>query len=370
MVSATVPAAVGKISVTAPAMSLTIVDLAAFKARQRARHRSKDAAAGTAAVSAMTGSTRLASSWSSPTSPLIVASPASGSAWTPASAPAASPVASSATSSAAGVSVGSSGSAVLTVAAGATSAFAPANSSRRADASAAHASGATTGPPLPPPPPSQASGSLSASASASDWAAAVITGTWGATVVVVTSGVTAISGAVPSSEPVASTSPIDSGADRGPLSVSRGGGSGASADDGIPAVAGTSVFRAWVFSAAALDRAPPARRPGFVGPVPSSPPSAAGLLVGTSGATEVPGPRSGRLRRLPARDLAGAGRRFPVRLDSSPADPAVSPRPASAAAVPAKPRIAVPTPRATASAPTRPTWYAERAAGVTGRLGG
>ena len=59
-----------------------------------------------------------------------------------------------------------------------------------------------------------------------------------------TSGVTAISGAVPSSEPVASTSPIDSGADRGPLSVSRGG-SGASADDGIPAVAGTSVFRAW-----------------------------------------------------------------------------------------------------------------------------
>ena len=152
--SATVPAAVGKISVTAPAMSLTIVDLAAFKARQgrgtdpgrSCRYCGSqcndgfDQARQQLVFTNFAADRRLAGLRVGLDPGLSTSSVTRG-------------VLSHLFSSRR--LGGILGSAVLTVAAGATSAFAPANSSRRADASAAHASGATTGPPLPPPCPAR-----------------------------------------------------------------------------------------------------------------------------------------------------------------------------------------------------------------------
>ncbi|MCB1292301.1 hypothetical protein [Mycolicibacterium sp.] len=141
-------------------------------------------------------------------------------------------------------------------------------------------------------------------------------------------------------------------------------GAGASADPAVSESESGTSLRSWVLCSAGVER-PAARRCAVVGTVPPLTAS----LVGTSGADTGAAScaAAGAPRRLPARVLAGAGREFPERLDSSPAEPAESPRPVSAAAVALKPRIAVPTPSATASAPTRPTWWVERRGAVTVR---
>ena len=129
-------------------------------------------------------------------------------------------------------------------------------------------------------------------------------------------------------------------------------GTGESADVAVSASASGVVLRASALWSVRAER-PAERRSAVVGTVPPL----AASIVGTSGADAGAASfaAAGAFRRLPGRLLAGAVREFPERLDSSPADPAASPRPVSAAAVAVKPRIAVPTPRATASAPTRPT---------------
>ncbi|MGI9125056.1 MAG: hypothetical protein ACR2JM_09955 [Mycobacterium sp.] len=110
----------------------------------------------------------------------------------------------------------------------------------------------------------------------------------------------------------------------------------------------------------APDCEPAERRPGraevlSTPSVPSLIAPIAGAWTASAGAGAEREPPSRVLRRLPTRPLPVVRPESDGFADSCPADPVVSPAPVSAVATAVPPKIAVPTPRATANAPTRPT---------------
>ncbi len=122
--------------------------------------------------------------------------------------------------------------------------------------------------------------------------------------------------------------------------------------EGVPGSRASAGSTAWAGPSAGPDSRPPDPRPDRAArPVRGSPFDADPASAG------VPAPAERRA------DVLARGPESSERLDSCPADPVESGESAAAAGL--KPRIAEPIPRATASAPTRPTECVARADCVT-----